>query len=385
KDIICYLKILVNPSDDQSVKRVINVPKRGIGDTTVDKISTFAMGNGIDLYDALLNIEEIPGMARNVEKIGKFTELIEGFKAMLNPEEYSLVELYEEILDKTGYLEALKAEGTDEAKARMENLKELETKIVNYEENAEYPNLTELLEEIALVADVDEEADEDNPTAKVTLMTLHSAKGLEFPYVFIAGMEERLFPSGMSMDSDDPDAIEEERRLCYVGITRAMEKLYLSAAVTRTMYGNTNYTEDSRFIEEIPSHYLEREGREKYQSNKLSVSSGFGAGKTLGGYGSSLPSAMGGRGAVASRPKPVNYYSQSSNPSANPGFGKAFPMGNSASDDSYQVGDTVKHLKFGKGVVKSITPINGDKEVTVDFERVGEKTVFASLVKLKKL
>ena len=151
----------------------------------------------------------------------------------------------------------------------MENLKELETKIVNYEENAEYPNLTELLEEIALVADVDEEVDEDNPTAKVTLMTLHSAKGLEFPYVFIAGMEERLFPSGMSMDSDDPDAIEEERRLCYVGITRAMEKLYLSAAVTRTMYGNTNYTEDSRFIDEIPNHYLEITDKNASKGNAL--------------------------------------------------------------------------------------------------------------------
>lgn len=385
KDIICYLKILVNPSDDQSVKRVINVPKRGIGDTTVDKISTFAMANDMNLYDALIDIEEVPGMARNVEKIGKFTDLIEGFKAMLNPEEYSLVELYEEILDKTGYLEALKAEGTDEAKARMENLQELETKIVNYEENAEYPNLTELLEEIALVADIDEDdEDEDVPTAKVTLMTLHSAKGLEFPYVFIAGMEERLFPSGMSMDSDDPDAVEEERRLCYVGITRAMKKLYLSAAVTRMMYGNTNYTEDSRFIGEIPSHYLERDGREAYKPNKLASTPSFGTGKSFGGYSSTLPSAMGGRGNAAPRPKPVNYYSQSSNPSANPGFGKAFPMGGSSSDD-YAVGDTVRHLKFGKGVVTNIAQAGSDKEITVDFERVGEKTMFASLVKMKKL
>ena len=385
RDMICYLKILVNPSDDYSVKRVINVPKRGIGDTTVDKISTFAMGNGINLYDALLDIEEIPGMARNVEKIGKFTELIEGFKSMLNPEEYSLVELYEEILDKTGYLETLRAEGTDEAKARMENLEELKTKIVNYEENAEYPNLTELLEEIALVADVDEEEDEDNPTAKTTLMTLHSAKGLEFPYIFIAGMEERLFPSGMSMDSDDPDALEEERRLCYVGITRAMEKLYLSAAVTRTMYGNTNYTEDSRFVSEIPSHYLERDGREAYKPNKMGTTSStpFGIGRSAGNFGSTLPNAMGGRGLGGPRQKPVNYYTQSANPSANPGFGKAFPMGGTSED--YGVGDSVKHLKFGKGVVRSITPINGDKEVTVDFERVGEKTMFASLVKLKKL
>ncbi len=380
RDILGYLKILVNPSDDQSLKRIINVPKRGIGDTTVDKLSTFAYSNNINLYDALLDIEEVPGMSRNVEKIGKFTEIIESLKAMLSPE-YTLEELYDELLDKSGYIDALRAEGTDEAKARMENLEELKTKIVNYEETAENPNLTELLEEIALVADVDAEEDEDNPTAKVTLMTLHSAKGLEFPYVFIAGMEERLFPSGMSMDSDDPDALEEERRLCYVGITRAMEKLYLSAAVTRMMYGNTNYTEDSRFIKEIPSHYLERDGREAYSS------SGSQTGKFAGGLGSGrLPGDVGGRGIVKPRIQHVNYYNQSTNPSANPGFGKAFPMGGQSSPkDEFKVGDKVRHLKFGNGVVTDVVDTPGDKEITVDFERVGVKTMYASMVKMKKL
>ncbi len=373
RDIICYLKILVNPNDDNSLKRVINVPKRGIGDTTIGKLQEFALDNDINLYDALLDIEEVPGMSRNVEKIGKFTELIEGLKGMLT-EEYSLLELYEELVDKTGYIDMLNAEGTDEAKARIENLEELKTKIVNYEENAEYPNLTELLEEIALVADVDENEDEDNPTAKVTLMTLHSAKGLEFPYVFIAGMEERLFPSGMSLDSDDPDALEEERRLCYVGITRAMEELYLSAAASRMIHGSTNMCENSRFIKEIPKHYLEVENN---------VSGSFGGSARYGSGNSGFGGSSGYGSAKAKMPS-SNPYLNSQNPSANPGFGKAFPMGNSNSG-SYAEGDKVRHLKFGNGVVTKVVPAGSDQEITVDFERVGTKTMFASLVKMKKL
>ena len=254
-DLVSYLKVLANPIDDQAIKRIINVPKRGIGATTVDKLDMYAQSNGYNLYDALLDIEEVPGMTRNVEKIRKFTDMMEGFKARLVHGEF-ISEVFDAIMDESGYREALEAEATDEARTRLDNLEELKNKIVTY---AEVPTLTGLLEDIALVADTEEEDEDGVPTAKVTLMTLHSAKGLEFPYVFMTGMEERLFPSGMSLDSDDPDALEEERRLCYVGITRAMEKLYMTAAGQRMVHGSTNFEEVSRFVKEIPKHYLEYE------------------------------------------------------------------------------------------------------------------------------
>lgn len=373
KDMVCYLKLLVNCSDDTSVKRIINVPRRGIGDTTINKINDFAISEGVNFYDALLDIECVPGVARAAEKIKAFTGMIEEIRRMLEGGNF-ISEVYDEIISQTGYVDELNAEGTDEAKARIENINELKNKIVKYEEDAENPNLTELLEEIALVADVDEEEDGD----KVTLMTLHSAKGLEFPYVFIGGMEEGLFPSRLSLDSDDPDAVEEERRLCYVGITRAMKQLFLSAAASRMVNGTTNYSDISRFIKEIPSHYLESEGvfagRSVNSSGNNTVAGTSVAGKrklNQSDYGRNNP-----------------YTKTNSNPSANPGFGKTFPMGlasNSSAQNDYEVGDTVKHIKFGKGVVTSIVSAGIDAEVTVDFERVGEKKMFASLVKLKKI
>ena len=384
KDIVCYLKVLVNPEDDNSLKRIINVPKRGIGDTSVAKVQEFALGNNISLYDALLDIEEVPGMTRAAEKISKFTDMMEEFRGMVREEE-APSDIFEAILEKTGYVEELNAEGTDEAKARIENINELRTKIVNYEENAEYPNLTELLEDIALVADVDAEEDEDGPSEKVTLMTLHSSKGLEFPYVFITGMEDGLFPSHMSLDSDDPDALEEERRLCYVGITRAMKRLYLSAASRRMVNGVTNTNDISRFIKEIPKHYVETEG---LFSGRSSDDEG---GSSLKDF--SMPRFGGFSNVGYGRPKVNQSDYSKSNPytkktvtsSANPGFGKAFPMDIAKESSSYNVGDEVKHLKFGKGVVTSVVPAGSDQEITVDFERVGEKKMFASLVKMKKL
>ena len=380
RDMISYLRILVNPSDDQSVRRIINVPKRGIGATSVDKIMNFALDNEFDFYDALLDIDEVPGLSRAADKIKGFTGLIEHFKDMLGDNAF-ISEVYDAILNETGYVDELNAEGTDEAKARLENLEELKNKIVKYEEEAENPNLTELLEDIALVADVDEET-EDNISDKVTLMTLHSAKGLEFPYVFIGGMEERLFPSGMSIDSDDPDAVEEERRLCYVGITRAMKKLYLSAAAQRMIHGNTNFCENSRFIKEIPSHYLtcEEKAPRMYQADRKDN------GARRSGIGGISNIGFGRPRMAANDYAKNNPYAKATNtnPSANPGFGKAFPMGE-LNSSSYKVGDNVKHLKFGKGVVTSVVPAGSDQEITVDFERVGEKKMYASLVKMKKI
>ena len=370
KDMVCYLKLLVNCSDDTAVKRIINVPRRGIGDTTINKINDFAIAEEMNFYDALLDIECVPGVARAADKIKSFTGMIEGIRRMLEDGCF-IVEAYDELIKQTGYVDELNAEGTDEAKARIENINELKNKIVKYEDDSDNPTLTGLLEEIALVADVDEEQEGD----KVTLMTLHSSKGLEFPYVFIGGMEEGLFPSKMSLDSDDPDAVEEERRLCYVGITRAMKKLYLSAAASRMVNGTTNYSDISRFVKEIPGHYLDSEG---VFAGRISSSSSI-IGKPIQNIGFGRPKTS-----VNDYGKNNPYARKTANPSANPGFGKAFPMGNTAQGD-YEVGDTVKHIKFGKGVVKAIIPAGSDAEVTVDFERVGEKTMFASLVKLKKL
>lgn len=363
RDIVSYLKVLANPSDAGAVKRIINVPRRGIGDTTVSKISDFANDNDMTFYDALLDIEEIPGMSRNVSKISAFTDMMESVREMLY--DGFLEAVFDKLIEKTGYIDALNAEGTDEAKARIENINELKNKVVIFEEQNPQGTLTELLEEIALISDTDTEDVDDSE--KVTLMTLHSAKGLEFPYVFMVGMEEGLFPGSMSIDSDDPDAIEEERRLCYVGITRAMEKLYLSAASQRMVRGNTCYSDVSRFVKEIPKHYLDSD--DTFVSKPQMFSNiGYGRPKMIqNDYSKNNP-----------------YTRAAANPAANPGFGKAFPMGESKAD-SYSVGDTVKHIKFGKGVVKSITPAGNDKEIVVDFERVGEKRMFQSLVKMKKI
>ena len=374
-DLVSYLKVLANPIDDQAIKRIINVPKRGIGATTVDKLDMYAQSNGYNLYDALLDIEEVPGMTRNVEKIRKFTDMMERFKARLVHGEF-ISEVFDAIMDESGYREALVAEATDEARTRLDNLEELKNKIVTYEESAEVPTLTGLLEDIALVADTEEEDEDGVPTAKVTLMTLHSAKGLEFPYVFMTGMEERLFPSGMSLDSDDPDALEEERRLCYVGITRAMEKLYMTAAGQRMVHGSTNFEDVSRFVKEIPKHYLEYEekafGYAPANMDRIPSKKPAEQVIQLKAYGKNNP---------YTRPATAT-----ANPSANPGFGKAFPMGNTASAPaSYEVGDKVRHIKFGNGEVIDVIPSGGDQEIVVNFDRVGEKHLFASLVKMKKL
>lgn len=367
RDMVSYLKLLANPSDDNAVKRIINVPKRGIGDTTVNRAQDFAISNGINLYDVLLDIDQCPGLARAAEKVKRFTDIIEGLKEMLEEGE-ALSEVYDELCSRTGYIDELNAEGTDEAKARIENIYELKNKVVKYEEEADSPNITELLEEIALVADVDEDSDEDG--AKVTLMTLHRAKGLEFPYVFMAGMEERIFPSGLSIDSDDPDDLQEERRLCYVGITRAMKKLYLSAASQRMINGTTSYNPQSRFISEIPKEYLEIEGE---FLNTVATTTRQGASDIYNPLNRISPMSK----KTVSGGNVSNGY---------PGFGKPFPMGGMSSQNvSYQVGDNVKHIKFGKGVVTQVVPAGSDQEITVDFERVGTKKMFASLVKMKKL
>lgn len=348
KDIIAYLKTINSPKDDLAVKRIINVPKRGIGTTTVQKIDDHAYNYDIDFFTALSDANHIPSLSRSNAKIEKFVNMIHTFKA--KSEVLSLVELVKDVLDVTGYLQELKDEDTLEARGRIDNIDELITKVADYEENTDDPTLYGFLEEVSLVADVSTVEDVES----VTLMTLHSAKGLEFPYVFLAGMEDGVFPSYMSISSGEEEDVEEERRLCYVGITRAKEKLYLLSAKTRMIRGNTQYNQQSRFLQEIPFFLL---NTQQPLNNKKNIS-----------YNKKQPFS-----------KKNNYLFNQK-----PYETKSIPVTQSASID-FTEGDIVKHLKYGIGEVIRIEPGGADYQVTVDFNKVGVKKLLASFAKLKKM
>ena len=348
KDILAYLKAVDNGQDDLAVKRIINVPKRGIGAASIVKISDYAMQKEISFLDACYEAMEIPGLGRAASKVQEFSLEIAKFRRLADAG--SLTELFHAVTEDTGYLMALKAEDSEEAKARIENIDELLNKVSTYELEADDPTLGELLEEIALVAEVDSLDESDN---KVVLMTLHSAKGLEFPYVFLAGMEDGIFPSYMTIISEDKDDMEEERRLCYVGITRAKKKLYLSAAKHRMMHGRTQFNKVSRFIEEIPEELLEVDQRMNFKE-KNPEKSIF---------------------AVNRKKTFQKPYQQTK---------QQFTVVNGGKLD-YQEGDRVSHMKFGTGTVVEIVQGGRDYEVTVDFDRVGRKKMFASFAKLKRV
>lgn len=364
KDLICYLKVIDNGQDNMAARRIINVPKRGIGASSIDKLQVYADTYEMSLLEAMFEASNVPGLNRAVSKVEDFTNLIMDLRDML-AEGALISEVYDEILNRTGYWDELVAEHTDEAEGRLENLTELKNKIVKYEEEAEKPDLSELLEEIALVAEVDNVVDADE---RVLLMTLHSAKGLEFPVVFLGGMEDRLFPSGMSLNSEDPDAEEEERRLCYVGITRAKEEIYLSAARQRIMHGSTNYNPISRFIREIPEDVMDVNGEDAYAMKRQSA------------VAKQVQQDLENRNISVSS-KPYSYRGGMSG--GKPAFGKEFKVERYEVD--YAVGDTVQHVKFGTGVVTALVSGGKDYEVTVEFESAGVKRMFASFAKLKKL
>ena len=348
KDLLAYLKTVDNAKDDLAVRRIINVPKRGIGATTLSRVQDYASERGMGFYDALREAEQIPSIGRATVKVEPFVTFIQTLRS--KQEFLSPSELLKDIIESTGYVEELQKEGTDEAEARIENIDELITKVVSYEEENEAPTLSGFLEEVALVADIDSVDGDDN---QVLLMTLHSAKGLEFPYVYLAGMEDGIFPSYMTITADDPAEIEEERRLCYVGITRAMKELTLSCAQQRMIRGETQYNKVSRFIKEIPRELVEL-GRE-FPEKKL---------KEI--------------------PMPTSYQ-QMKQAFKQPAFiPKQFEVKKAQGLD-YGVGDTVKHIKFGAGVVTDITEGGRDYEVTVNFDKVGVKKMFASFAKLKKI
>ena len=350
KDLMSYLKVVDSGMDDLSVKRIINVPKRGIGQTTINRLQEFAILNQMSFLDAVFNADEIPEVTRALAKLHKFADMIEEFREYAS--EHEISELLEHILDVTQYRAELEAEGTDESISRLEDIEELFNDIVYYEEEEENPNLRDFLAEkdmYTLNAGIDNLEDENN---KVLLMTLHNAKGLEFNNVFLGGMEEGVFPGFGAMMSGDESEIEEERRLCYVGITRAKERLFLSAAKRRMLRGQTQYNRRSRFIDEIPGQYLDTEQRVSEQRVVKNTE----------------------------RPAKYQYGAKAGKPYNLSDF-KVKPVG----ELDYQVGDRVKHIKFGVGTVLEITKGGRDFEVAVEFDRVGRKKMFASFAKLKKV
>ncbi|MFQ7270050.1 MAG: DNA helicase PcrA [Clostridium sp.] len=359
KDILCYLKTINNSADDIAIKRIINIPRRGIGQTTIGRISDYAFSQEMPFYEALRRVDEIPGCNRASAKIHSFVSLIEHFRMKLRGEMYSLEDMTQELLDVTGYVRELETEDTDEANGRIENIESLMNKIVQYEEDNNGGTLNDLLEDIALVADIDTVSDD---AEQVLLMTLHSAKGLEFPNVYICGMEETIFPGASAVFGDDPSELEEERRLCYVGITRAMKKLTLTSANQRMRNGEMNFNRPSRFINEIPRHLVKQT------------------------YGAVLKPETESKPTEFSRTKASLYTKNRKNPFANnpyiqKGMGSASPAG--APD--YQVGDRVSHTKFGQGIVRSLTKLTNDYEVVIEFDGFGQRKLRSSFAKLTKL
>ena len=357
KDLLAYLRTIENGRDDLAVRRIINVPKRGIGLTSINRVQEYALQKETGFYEALLAADLIPGIGRALSKLESFVALIEHFKeeaGRLTP--LALLTDIIETLDYENYLEEIDME---DAESRIENIEELKSKLASYEESCEeageQPTLSGFLEEVALVADID---NLDEESDYVVLMTLHSAKGLEFSYVFLAGMEDGLFPSYMTITADDPMELEEERRLCYVGITRAMKELTLTCAKRRMVRGETQYNIASRFLKEIPESLI----------------------GTVSGTLRERPQMEIARNQTYAKAKAA-FHSQA--------FGIKRPVQQfkvaSGEGPGYDVGDRVRHMKFGEGLVTAITEAGRDYEVTVEFDRFGVKKMFAAFAKLQKI
>ena len=376
KDILAYLKTIDSGRDDLSVTRIVNVPKRGIGQVTLNKLAVYASEHGMRLFQAMEQVEQISGIGKAADKIKGFVNQIMVFRALAK--ELDAAELIESILEQTGYLEELEKLEEDKAQAKQENLEEFQNKAADYYANHDEAALTDFLEEVALVADID---NMDSEADSLTLMTLHSAKGLEFPVVYMTGMEEGLFPSYMSMNSGDPGDIEEERRLCYVGITRAMQQLTLTAAKQRMVHGNIQYSAISRFVKELPQEKLDWKEetfgglfKKGPSMNANSLSGSLFGGSSSMSSGSSFSASQGSQTA-----KKTNYDNV-----FDLKYAKAFSSPKPDSLD-YKEGDRVSHIKFGKGTVLAVEDMKKDYQVTVEFDTVGVKKLFAGFAKLKKI
>ncbi|MCM1252984.1 MAG: UvrD-helicase domain-containing protein [Clostridium sp.] len=413
KDILAYLKTIDNGRDDVAVKRIINVPKRGIGATTILRVQEYADGRGISFYDALREADQIMTIGKSASKLKPFVTMIQAFRSKL--EFYNLEDLVKDILETTGYVRELEASDADDAQERIENIDELISKVVSYDETHKEANLSEFLEEVALVADIDQVDDDNN---KVLLMTLHSAKGLEFSHVYLAGLEDGIFPSYMTIVSDDPLEVEEERRLAYVGITRAKDDLTITCARQRMIRGETQYNPVSRFVKEIPPLLLDHKlpkpkfdiySESTYHDNSTDVGTSYrrngltfhdSSGETEFSYSRSetsyqrrfgkdadtifdKPKAAAKPKAVA-KPKRTAYEDQPYITRSSMEIARV-EAASSASSLGYEQGDRVRHIRYGEGTVMKIEPGARDYQVTVVFDEAGQKVMYAGFAKLKKV
>ena len=376
KDVLAYLKTIDNGRDDVAVKRIINVPKRGIGASTILRVQAYADEKQISFYDALREADQITTIGRSASKLQPFVTMIQVFRS--KREFYSLSELVKDVLETTGYVKELEESGEEDASDRIENIDELISKVADYETTHEEPTLSGFLEEVSLVSDIDRVGEDDN---RVLLMTLHSAKGLEFSQVYLAGMEDGIFPSYMTIVSDDPMEIEEERRLAYVGITRAKDDLTLTWARQRMIRGETQYNPVSRFIKEIPPELMDdkpvgtRQRDYDYAGNKPVTA---GAAAKPAAIGIPKPKAV-------ARPKRTAVEDQPYIVRASQGIGTAqvIPVGTGSLD--YGVGDRVRHMRYGEGTVLKIEPGPRDSQVTVVFDEAGQKIMYAGFARLVKV
>ncbi|OKZ48214.1 MAG: hypothetical protein BHV89_16740 [Clostridiales bacterium 41_21_two_genomes] len=371
KDIVSYFAVINNPADNVRLQRIINTPKRGIGDTMFNYILEIAAVNKMTAFEVCEQADEFAKTSRSAGKLKAFTAMIRHFQACLE-EGMSPNDLLQEILDETKYFDFIDEEDEPaKAEDRKNNVQELSSMLIKYQEEDPEFDLTDFLEDVALVSDIDSYNEDDNA---VVLMTLHAAKGLEFPIVFIPGLEEGIFPGNQSLYSDED--LEEERRLAYVGITRAREKLYLVNARQRMLYGRTDRNMPSRFLREIPSNITEDK-----TVSKVSRTYDFGGGySTNKGYSSGFGSPS--KPHKYSKSTPIGSAHQSS--SAAHQFGQVQPK-MQASDVAYSVGDTVRHKAFGTGVILSQTPMGNDTLLEVAFDRAGTKKLMAKFAKLEKI
>ena len=361
KDIVSYLAVINNPSDNVRLQRIINVPKRAIGDTMFANVLEIAAGLGMSAFEVCERADEFQKTSRSASKLMGFTKMIRDFQECIE-DGMGLNDLLQEVLEKTKYLDFLH-EDIETYDDRVNNIKELSSMFIKYEEESEDANLSEFLEDVALISDIDSYNEDEDA---VVLMTLHSAKGLEFPVVFIPGMEEGIFPGNQSMFSEED--LEEERRLAYVGITRAKKKLYLISSQQRMLYGQTSRNMPSRFLREIPSSVIDEQSVVARRSTGFtSAHSGFSSG------------ARGGSSYTSS--SKIGSARQSSNSAHK--FGQA---GNAAqkSNVDYKVGDTVSHKSFGTGTILTITPMGGDMLLEVAFDKAGTKKMMANYARLEK-
>lgn len=362
KDILAYLAVLNNPDDNLRLRRIINEPKRGIGEATMNTAQQVAESLGQSLYRTLQTAEEYAPLSGKSRALMEFTAMMDGISESVD--EVPLIETLEQVLDQSGYVRALEAKNDMESRGRLENIGELKTTILKYMEETGEPSLSGFLEEIALYTDLDNLSEDDD---KVVLMTLHSAKGLEFPYVFITGLEEGIFPGQQAIY--EPTELEEERRLAYVGITRAKRELYLTGAAQRMLFGRTTRNRPSRFVGEIPGELMKTEDEtERFGS----YHSGYGE-RT--GYGS----GYGARQTTVYQPNKLG-----SSPAPAPAAPRPRPAVPAAEPFTLKTGDRVYHKTFGEGSILKIEPMGGDHLLTIHFDKVGAKRLMATFARLEK-